>query len=92
MSTLHALLLFVGVPLALFVGITLLVMVPSIAKGPRYRPGLAWWAEPEWFGGPAALPSSGPEPRPALEPPESVAGTPDMPRPVGVGGGASARW
>ncbi len=89
MSTLYALLLFGGVPLALIVGISLLVMVPSIAKGPRYRPGLAWWAEPEWFGGPAELPSSGPEPRPALE---SVAGTPDTPPAVGVGGGASARW
>jgi hypothetical protein len=89
MSTLHALLLFAGVPLALFVAISLLVMVPSIAKGPRYRPGLAWWAAPEWFGGPAELPSGGQEPRPALE---SAAGAPDSPPPVGAGGGASARW
>ena len=89
MSTLEALLLFVGVPLALFVGIALLVMVPSIARGPRYRPGLSWWAKPEWFGGPAELPAGGAELRPALE---SVAGSEDSPRPVDVGGGASARW
>ncbi len=54
MSTLHAILLFVGVPLLIFVAITLLVMAPSLAKGPRYRPGQGWDAEPEWFG---ALPA-----------------------------------
>lgn len=64
MSKLHALLLFVGVPAGLFVLIALLVMAPSVAKGPRYRPGLSWWAIPEWFNGPPALDS---EERPALE-------------------------
>lgn len=64
MSKLNALLLFVGVPAGLFVLIALLVMAPSVAKGPRYRPGLSWWATPEWFNGPATPDG---EERPALE-------------------------
>ena len=52
MSPLTVLLLFVGVPLLLAALITLLVYAPSTARGPRYRPGLSWWAEPEWFDGP----------------------------------------
>lgn len=50
MSTLHALLVFAGIPLLAVVGISLLVMVPSLAKGPRYRLGQDWNAEPEHFG------------------------------------------
>lgn len=43
---------FVAVPFALFVLITLLVAAPSMARGPRYRPGVGWWAAPVWFNGP----------------------------------------
>jgi hypothetical protein len=50
MSTLHALLLFGGVPLLVIVVVSLLVMAPSLAKGPRYRPDQEWDAEPEQFG------------------------------------------
>jgi len=48
-DNLEALLLLGGVPLALFVMITLLVMAPSMAKGERSagETGLD-----EWFGGP----------------------------------------
>lgn len=52
MSTLHALLFFGGIPLLVIAMITLLVMAPSLAKGPRYRPGQDWEAEPYWFHGP----------------------------------------
>ena len=52
MSTLHALLLFVGGPLLIIAVITLLVMAPSLAKGPRYRPSQQWDADAEWFGAP----------------------------------------
>ena len=31
--------------------ITLLVFTPSWVRGPKYRPGLSWWAEPVWIGG-----------------------------------------
>jgi hypothetical protein len=51
-STLHALLLLVGAPLLLFVGITLLVSLPSMIAGHKYDSALAFRDQPEWFGGP----------------------------------------
>jgi len=45
----HVLLVLVGIPVALFVVITLLVMAPSFAKGER---GTLASGESEWFGGP----------------------------------------
>lgn len=53
LSVLETLLWFVGAPLLLLVVIVLLVAAPSMARGPRYRPGLGWWAAPVWFNGPA---------------------------------------
>jgi hypothetical protein len=85
MSTLHALLLFGGVPLAISVGIALLVVAPSLARGPRYRPAERWDADAEIFG----------------EAPKVVAGDPaPAARQVTAGsadadvdsGGASGRW
>jgi hypothetical protein len=52
LSVVQTLLIFVGIPAALFVVIALLVSAPSMARGPRYRPGLGWWAAPVWFNGP----------------------------------------
>lgn len=52
LSVLQTVLIFVGIPALLFVVITLLVVAPSMARGPRYRPGLGWWAAPVWFNGP----------------------------------------
>ncbi len=72
----EALLVFVGVPVALFLIISLLVMAPSLARGPRYRPDLGWWAAPVWFGGP----------------PGDVAAAIAKAEPVEGRGGASARW
>lgn len=48
----HAILVYVIIPLALFVVITLLVLLPSMGKSQGYQPGEAWRGEPEWFGGP----------------------------------------
>lgn len=50
MSTLTALLIFVGGPLALFAVISLLAFAPSILRGDRQRRGVASWTEPAWFG------------------------------------------
>lgn len=50
MSTLETLGLIVGAPLGLLVLITLLVMVPSIAKGTHQRTHVPWYAEPIMFG------------------------------------------
>jgi hypothetical protein len=52
LSVLETLLWFVAAPLALFAVIALLVSAPSMARGPRYRPGVGWWAAPVWFNGP----------------------------------------
>jgi hypothetical protein len=35
------------------------VSLPSIARGPRYRPGLGWEGTPEWYGAPGAEVESG---------------------------------
>lgn len=51
-SGLHVILLLGGVPLALFVLITLLVYLPSMRHGDGHRPGEAWHGQSEWFGGP----------------------------------------
>jgi hypothetical protein len=45
--------LFVGIPGLVIAIVYLLVFAGSGARGPRYRPGVAWRTEPEWWGGPA---------------------------------------
>jgi hypothetical protein len=51
-SVLETLLWFVVLPAGIFLAIVVLVSAPSMARGPRYRPGLGWWAAPVWFNGP----------------------------------------
>ena len=51
-----ALLLYVGVPLAILLVTASLVWLPGVARGSRYRPQRGWTAPPLWFGGPAQLP------------------------------------
>ncbi len=79
-SPLHALLVLGVIPAGLFVLITLLVYVPSMARGQKYQPGLAWRNEPEWFGGPRAGVA-------AADQTDSEAIAAD-----GERGGASAHW
>jgi hypothetical protein len=80
-SPLHALLVLAVIPIGLFVLITVLAYVPSMARGEKYTPGLAWRSEPEWFGGPSrGLDATEDAGRPAVE-----AGRDDR-------GGASAHW
>lgn len=50
-STLHALLVLGGIPLLLFLLITLAVYVPGLVRGERVKPG-APTVEDQWFGGP----------------------------------------
>jgi hypothetical protein len=70
--------------------VSLLVFASSIASGPRYRPGLSWWAPPVWINGPTVTkpdPANLPE-LPAAPGATAIAGT-------GVArttGGASASW
>jgi hypothetical protein len=85
MSTLHALLLFGGVPLAISVGIALLVLAPSLARGPRYRPAEKWNADAEIFGEAPQIDAEGAGSTPA----QLTAGTGDD---SSDSGGASGRW
>ena len=87
MCTLHAILLFVGGPVLIIAVITLLVMAPSLAKGPRYRPSQQWDAETEWFG--AHEVEAGPSASPELETADSQRARSE---PSDDSGGASASW
>ena len=49
-SVLHAVLVLGGIPLLLFVVISLLVYIPSMVRGERGGPGAT--RENQWFGGP----------------------------------------
>lgn len=99
MSVLHAVLLFGGVPLLVIVVVTLLVMAPSMKKGPRYRPGQPWDADQIWFGGPVeGSPDAIIEARTEHAGSLAVGPGRDEAPPAGVGhigaqtGGASVRW
>jgi hypothetical protein len=76
LSVLQTIGIFVGIPLLIFMTIVVLVLAPSAARGPRYRPGLGWWAAPVWFNGPD-------------DAERAVRESADSPS---KGGGASARW
>lgn len=89
----HTVLVFVGIPALILAVLALLVFAPSIADGPRYRPGLSWWAPPVWIGGPS---TDNAKPNPANLP-ELPAGPSTKPASAGTGvarttGGASANW
>jgi hypothetical protein len=78
--------IFVGIPAAIFALIALLVVLPGIIRGPRYRPGRSWEADPMWFGAPENAQS-------VLEVTSNSIALPEGPvRPEVVGGGASVRW
>jgi hypothetical protein len=84
LSTLQALLLFAGSTILIIAVITMLVMAPSLAKGPRYRPSQQWDADAVWFG---AVPASS-SPHAAIE----AAPADSAPRLKDDSGGASASW
>jgi len=52
MSPMQAVLVFAGIPLAIYAVVSLLVYAPGWVRSPRYRPGLTWFAEPVWFNAP----------------------------------------
>lgn len=82
LTLLESLGLYVLAPAALFALITLLVLAPSIARGPRYRPSQGWSGQPEWFGGVGKTGDRLSVASPGTDPgPETLSG-----------GGASARW
>ena len=77
LNVVQTLAIFVGIPLVLFLLITLLVAVTGLRHRPRYRPGRPWDHEPVWFAGPSDSDSALVETRPGRDV---------------TGGGASAEW
>lgn len=83
-SALQTLLVLGGIPVALFLLITLLVYVPSMSRQESsHQPGEVWRGEAEWFGGPSA----GLEAVDRASPPAATDGDSGPAR-----GGASGRW
>lgn len=80
-SAFDMLLVLVIIPGALFIGISLLVFVPAMARGQKYQPGQAWRGESTWFGGP----QDGIEAADHADAAEAETADTDR-------GGASARW
>lgn len=95
LSPLATLLIFVGIPVGLFLLIVLLVSAGSIAGGTRYRPDRVWDATPVEFGMPVEPATAPVLTRPAgadaSEPRAVTSGGPPDDDQSG-GGGISARW
>ena len=88
---LRALLVYLVIPLALFVLIALLVYIPSMSRNQTYQPGQPWRHEPLWFGGPrggAEALESGSTSTGGAE--QTAVGDQSAQRPAA--GGTSARW
>lgn len=75
-SVVRTVLLYLGVPVAVAVVLSVLSLLPSARRRHRYRPQEGWSAEPVWFAGP-------PDPARAVE--QAHAG--DVTR-----GGAGGSW
>ncbi|MHB1614965.1 MAG: hypothetical protein ACYCYA_11745 [Actinomycetes bacterium] len=71
--------IFGGIPVAMYLIITMLVYSPSWVRAARARSAADGSASPVWFGGPEVTTGSA---RDAIE----------AARPTQAGGGASARW
>jgi len=80
----QTLLVYVGIPVAIYALIWFLWALPGWMHKGAYRPGEPWLASPEWIGGPPSV--EGRE-LAALEA-GATTGAQDAPQ----GGGTSARW
>ena len=100
-SDLKMLAIFVGIPVLSMALIWILVSIPSMIRGPRYRPGKEWQANSEWYGAPGDEVEGG-HSAPELEAGKSGAAsdtalTGTLVEPAdgatdSGGGGTSARW
>jgi hypothetical protein len=57
----RAIMILAGVPVSAMLLITVLVALPSMMRGPRYRLGEEWKGRPEWFAPPPAQVEAAPE-------------------------------
>lgn len=79
LGTLTALAIFVGIPLAVVIVVSLLVLAPGWTRTARSGGSTAWEGDPLWLGSAEPASAGGPLALPA-------------PRQVGERGGASGRW
>ena len=80
-SPLDFLLVLLIIPLGLAAVISVLVLVPSLARDRGYEPGQSWRGESEWFGGP----TKGVQTADEVTPDQVEASSKDS-------GGTSGRW
>ena len=90
LGTLEGVLLFVVVPIALAAVIWLVVSLPSMVKGPRYRPGQNWTAQSQWIGAPEVEGSAAQSGAQSGAPAELTGRV--LTEGETEGGGTSARW
>jgi hypothetical protein len=85
LGTGNTLLVFVVIPVGVFLVIAALSVLPSALSRPRYRPGKPWDHDAAWIGDPMELPPAIP---PSGDAP-AITGTDTEPT---ARGGASAEW
>ena len=49
MSVIETILIFVGIPAAIYFGVGLFTLRSKFAAAPRYRPGQEWTHQPMWW-------------------------------------------
>ena len=94
MSIVETVVVFVGIPAALFAVFAALTLGPGAVRAPRYRPGSPWTYKPVWYlphpahSGPvSSLQSAG-----ALEASAKLAVHTTVAEPATAAGGASGEW
>jgi hypothetical protein len=92
LSAMKVLGIYIGIPVGLFLLIALLVSIPSMIRGPRYRPGKEWQATPEWYGAPGEVEGEAHGELGAGDAHGELTGTVVEPAAESDGGGTSARW
>jgi hypothetical protein len=94
MTIWQTLLVFVGIPLAVLAVFAALVLGPSAARAPRYRPGSPWPFQPVWYLPHPAHTEPASSSQTALDP--DAASRPALhgrlAEPVTARGGASGEW
>lgn len=92
MSIVETVLVFVCIPVGIFVLAAAVILGPGAARAPRYRPGAPWTYQPVWYlphpehAGPVSSLS------PAQQAGARSALSASIPEPTTAVGGASGEW
>lgn len=91
-STGRAIMILAGVPVGAMLLITVLVALPSMMRGPRYRLGEEWKGRPEWFAPPPAPVAAAHDSGSLESGAHGGGGRRRRPEGEAGDGGSSARW